>query len=52
MNQQYPFSQATQKDIKDYQQYLGLRDEDIAAIEQRVLGTKQVEYKRQQQETK
>jgi eukaryotic-like serine/threonine-protein kinase len=36
MKQQYPFSQAMQKDLLDYQQYLGLRDEDIAAIQARV----------------
>jgi uncharacterized caspase-like protein len=33
---EYPFSESTQKDLKDYQQYLGLRDEDIASIEERV----------------
>jgi formylglycine-generating enzyme required for sulfatase activity/predicted Ser/Thr protein kinase len=36
VKQQYPFNQATQKDLQDYQQYLGLRNEDIAAIEARV----------------
>ena len=36
VKQQYPFNQATQKDLQDYQQYLGLRDEDIATIKQRV----------------
>jgi len=33
---EYPFSESTQKDLKDYQQYLGLRDEDISSIEKRV----------------
>jgi len=33
---EYPFSESTQKDLKDYQQYLGLRDEDIASIKERV----------------
>jgi hypothetical protein len=46
----YPFSQVIQKEIKEYQQYLGLRDEDIAVIEQRVLVSKQAEYERQQEE--
>ena len=46
----YPFNQVIQKEIKEYQQYLGLRDEDIAAIEQRVLVSKQTEYERQQEE--
>ncbi len=36
VKQQYPFNQATQKDLQDYQQFLGLRDEDIAAIQARV----------------
>ncbi|MGH1392922.1 MAG: SUMF1/EgtB/PvdO family nonheme iron enzyme [Trichormus sp.] len=33
VKQEYPFSQRTQKELKDYQQHLGLRNEDIAAIE-------------------
>ncbi|MEI2580503.1 caspase, EACC1-associated type [Scytonema sp. PRP1] len=48
--QEYPFSKTTQKDLKEYQQYLGLRDEDIASIEQRVITPKQAEYERKQQE--
>ena len=49
VNKQYPFSQRIQKDIKEYKQYLGLRDEDIADIEQRVLAPKQTEYERKQE---
>jgi uncharacterized caspase-like protein len=48
----YPFSEAIQKEIKEYQQYLGLRDEDIAAIEQRILTPKKAEYEQQQEEEK
>ncbi|RCJ18030.1 sulfatase-modifying factor protein [Nostoc minutum NIES-26] len=48
--EKYPFNQAVQQDLQDYQQHLGLRDEDIASIEQSVLAPKQVEYERQQQE--
>ncbi|UKO96519.1 SUMF1/EgtB/PvdO family nonheme iron enzyme [Nostoc sp. UHCC 0870] len=48
VKQEYPFSQGTQKDLQDYQQYLGLRDEDIAAIEARVFAPQQSQ--RQQQE--
>jgi formylglycine-generating enzyme required for sulfatase activity/uncharacterized caspase-like protein len=44
IDQQYPFSKTTQKDLKEYQQYLGLRDEDIASIEQRVITPKQAEF--------
>ncbi|BAY62508.1 serine/threonine protein kinase [Calothrix brevissima NIES-22] len=40
VKQQYPFNQATQKDLQEYQQYLGLRNEDIAAIEARVFPQK------------
>ncbi|WP_066379113.1 bifunctional serine/threonine-protein kinase/formylglycine-generating enzyme family protein [Anabaena sp. CA = ATCC 33047] len=50
VNVEYPFSQATQKDLQEYQQYLGLRDEDIAAIEARVFAPKLAELQRQQQE--
>ncbi|BAY46871.1 hypothetical protein SAMD00079811_44860 [Scytonema sp. HK-05] len=48
--QEYPFSKTTQKDLKEYQQYLGLRDEDIASIEQRVVTPKQAEYERNRQQ--
>jgi formylglycine-generating enzyme required for sulfatase activity len=41
---EYPFSESTEADLKDYQQYLGLRDEDIAAIESRVIAPKKAEY--------
>ncbi|MCM0590645.1 MAG: bifunctional serine/threonine-protein kinase/formylglycine-generating enzyme family protein [Gloeotrichia echinulata DEX184] len=40
VNQQYPFNQATQKDLQEYQQYLELRDEDIVAIQARVFPQK------------
>lgn len=33
---EYPFSEATQRDLKDYQKCLGLLDEDIISVEQRV----------------
>ena len=31
-------SETTFKDLRDYQQYLGLRDEDVASIEKRIIG--------------
>ncbi len=40
VKQHYPFNETTQKDLQDYQQHLGLRDEDIAVIEARVLPEK------------
>jgi formylglycine-generating enzyme required for sulfatase activity/serine/threonine protein kinase len=49
INQQYPFNQATQKDLEDYRQYLGLRLEDILSIEARVLAPKMADYDAQQQ---
>lgn len=48
--QEYPFSKTAQKDLKEYQQYLGLRDEDIVSIEQRVITPKQIEYERNRQQ--
>jgi formylglycine-generating enzyme required for sulfatase activity/uncharacterized caspase-like protein len=36
--EKYPFNEAVQQDLQDYQQHLGLRDEDIASIEQRIIG--------------
>ncbi len=50
IKQEYPFSPTPQKDLKEYQQYLGLRDEDIASIEKRVLSPKKAEYERDQQQ--
>ncbi|AUT03829.1 serine/threonine protein kinase [Nostoc sp. CENA543] len=50
VKQEYPLSQRTQKELQDYQQYLGLRNEDIAAIEARVFAPLQSELQRQQQE--
>ncbi|MBD2409712.1 sulfatase-modifying factor protein [Nostoc calcicola FACHB-389] len=48
--ERYPFNEAIQQDLQDYQQHLGLRDEDIALIQQRVIAPKQAQYERQQQE--
>jgi len=48
----YPFNEAVQQDLHDYQQHLGLRDEDIQVIKQRVLAPKEAEYQRQQEEAK
>ncbi|BAY13253.1 bifunctional serine/threonine-protein kinase/formylglycine-generating enzyme family protein [Calothrix sp. NIES-2098] len=44
---QYPFDQTTQKDLQDYQQYLGLHHEDIVAIEERVITQKSPQWKAQ-----
>jgi hypothetical protein len=49
-SKQYPFSQVIEKDIKDYQRYFGLRNEDITAIEKRVLTPKQATSEHQQQQ--
>ncbi|MBU7582843.1 MAG: SUMF1/EgtB/PvdO family nonheme iron enzyme [Nostoc sp. TH1S01] len=48
--ERYPFNELIQKDLHDYQQYLGLRDEDIQAIKQLILAPKEAEYQRQQEE--
>ncbi|MEH1964946.1 caspase, EACC1-associated type [Nostoc sp.] len=47
VDEEYPFNE---EELEEYQQHLGLRDEDIASIKQRVLAPKQAEYERQQQE--
>ncbi|KYC37045.1 sulfatase-modifying factor protein [Scytonema hofmannii PCC 7110] len=50
IKQEYPFRPRVQEDLKEYQQYLGLRDEDIASIEQRVLSSNKAEYERDRQQ--
>ncbi|UKO97502.1 bifunctional serine/threonine-protein kinase/formylglycine-generating enzyme family protein [Nostoc sp. UHCC 0870] len=50
VKQEYPFSQRTQKELQDYQQSLGLRNEDIAAIEARVFAPLQSKSQQHQQE--
>jgi formylglycine-generating enzyme required for sulfatase activity/uncharacterized caspase-like protein len=49
--EEYPFNEGVQQDLQDYQQELGLRDEDIKVIQERVLAPKEAEYQRQRQET-
>jgi len=46
IEQEYPFNPVAEADLKEYQQYLALRDEDIAAIGERVIAPKKVEYER------
>jgi len=48
IRQEFPFSQQIRQKLKDLHQSLGLRDEDISAIETPILATKQTEYERQQ----
>ncbi|MEA5568189.1 bifunctional serine/threonine-protein kinase/formylglycine-generating enzyme family protein, partial [Anabaena sp. UHCC 0399] len=50
VKQEYPFSQRTKKELQDYQQSLGLRNEDIAAIEARVFAPLQSKSQQQQQQ--
>jgi len=47
----YPLDEYVRNGLKQFQQSLGLRDEDIALIEQRVFAPKQAEYDRQKQES-
>ncbi len=47
--EEYPFNEVIQQDLQDYQQHLGLRDDDIQVIKQRVLAPREEEYQRQQQ---
>jgi formylglycine-generating enzyme required for sulfatase activity len=48
----YPLDEFVINGLKSFQQSLGLGDEDVAPIEQRVLAPKQVEYERQQEAKK
>jgi formylglycine-generating enzyme required for sulfatase activity/predicted Ser/Thr protein kinase len=47
VKQHYPFNETTQRDLQDYQRHLGLRDEDIVAIEARVFPQKPQQKKEQ-----
>jgi len=44
---EFPLSAATAKDLKDYEQYLGLREEDIKRVKSEVIAPKLSEYNRQ-----
>ncbi|MEA5515307.1 caspase, EACC1-associated type [Nodularia sp. UHCC 0506] len=46
----YPPDEFVRNGLKKFQQDLGLKNEDVASIEQRIFAPKQVEYERQQQE--
>ncbi|WP_414621202.1 SUMF1/EgtB/PvdO family nonheme iron enzyme [Calothrix sp. CCY 0018] len=46
----YPLNEFVRNGLKNFQQSLGLTNEDVAPIEQRLLAPKQTEYERQQQE--
>lgn len=49
---QYSFSTTAATELKEYQQYLKLRDSDIADIEEQVLAPLRAEYERKPQEAK
>lgn len=44
----YPFSDTAQKEMEEFGQYLGLREDDIEEIKARLLGPRQAEIDRQQ----
>lgn len=44
-------SERTRNDLKDYQKHLGLSDEDVKEIEERLAGNKQAEYQKQQSQS-
>ncbi|BAY09474.1 caspase, EACC1-associated type [Calothrix sp. NIES-2098] len=50
LQRQYPIGEREQNGLQRLQNILNLRDEDIAAIKQRVLAPKQAEYQKQQAE--
>jgi hypothetical protein len=44
-----PLSDRTCKDLKDYQKYLGLSDEDVNEIEEQLTAPKEAEYQKRQE---
>jgi len=44
MEAESTLSETTLNDLRDYQQHLGLRDEDVAAIEERIIGERKIAY--------
>ncbi|WP_016952026.1 bifunctional serine/threonine-protein kinase/formylglycine-generating enzyme family protein [Anabaena sp. PCC 7108] len=44
---QFPFNQETEAELQEYRDSLGLKPEDVANIEERVLAQRQLEYERQ-----
>jgi formylglycine-generating enzyme required for sulfatase activity len=44
---EFPFSPATTTDLQDYEQYLGLREDDIKVVKARIIAPRQAEYDRQ-----
>ncbi|MEI6429902.1 MAG: SUMF1/EgtB/PvdO family nonheme iron enzyme [Pseudanabaena sp. ELA607] len=50
VNQGFPFSQFVQSQLEYYEKRLGLRDEDLQAIKNRIIGNQQAEYERKLQQ--
>jgi formylglycine-generating enzyme required for sulfatase activity len=50
MEAESTLSETTLNDLRDYQQHLGLRDEDVAAIEERIIGEPKIAYEVDQSE--
>jgi formylglycine-generating enzyme required for sulfatase activity len=48
--EEFPFSEVTQEELREYETYLGLREDDLQTIKNRIVGTKQVEYEQQLQQ--
>jgi hypothetical protein len=49
LEQEYPLSEITREELKNFQQVLGLTDEDVARIEASILSEKEPEYLKQQE---
>lgn len=48
--EEFPFSEVVQQEIREYENHLGLREDDIKAVKARVIAPRQVEYDRQFEE--
>lgn len=44
--EEFPFSEVTQEELREYEKHLGLREEHIIAIVARIIQPKQIEYDR------
>jgi hypothetical protein len=50
LQEENPLCDRTRHDLRDYQKHLGLSDEDVKEIEERLAGNKQAECQKQQEE--
>lgn len=47
---EFPFSEVTQEELREYENHLGLRDDDLQEIKNQIIGNKQSEYEHKLQQ--